>query len=133
MSHQATKSAGPDRLIQPDPLLTTREAARQVGVSLSTVQLWIEAGRLRAARTLGGHRRIRQSDVTMLRAQMGVTSPADVGREAAELLALARALVSALPAGPAVTEALKCHTAEQVSAVIAARELAMSIIRRAAQ
>lgn len=37
---------------------TTREAARKIGVSLTTIQLWVEAGVLSAWKTAGGHRRI---------------------------------------------------------------------------
>jgi excisionase family DNA binding protein len=43
--------------------LTTREAARLLGVSLRTVQLWVEGGVLSAWKTPGGHRRISQSSV----------------------------------------------------------------------
>lgn len=38
--------------------LTTREASIMLGVSLRTVQLWVEAGVLAAWKTQGGHRRI---------------------------------------------------------------------------
>lgn len=37
---------------------TTREAARRLGVSLRTVQLWTESGVLDAWKTPGGHRRV---------------------------------------------------------------------------
>ena len=37
---------------------STREAADRLGVSLRTVQLWSEAGLIRAWKTPGGHRRI---------------------------------------------------------------------------
>ena len=38
--------------------LSTREAADRLGVSLRTIQLWVENGALRAWKTAGGHRRI---------------------------------------------------------------------------
>ena len=41
-----------------DDVLSTREAAEQLGVALRTVQLWVEAGVLPAWKTAGGHRRI---------------------------------------------------------------------------
>lgn len=37
---------------------TTIEVARRLGVSLQTVQRWVDAGYLKAWKTLGGHRRI---------------------------------------------------------------------------
>lgn len=55
-----------------DPFLTTKEAAQCLGVTLRTVQLWAEAGKLQAARTPGGHRRIRASDVRALQESMGI-------------------------------------------------------------
>lgn len=55
-----------------DPFLTTKEAARRLGVTLRTVQLWVEAGKLHAARTPGGHRRILASDVQALQERMGI-------------------------------------------------------------
>lgn len=45
---------------------STREAAERLGVSLRTVQLWSEAGLLRAWKTPGGHRRILTSSVDEL-------------------------------------------------------------------
>ena len=41
-----------------EDVCSTREAADRLGVSLRTVQLWSEAGLLRAWKTPGGHRRI---------------------------------------------------------------------------
>ncbi len=38
--------------------LSTRQAAKVLGVSLRSVQLWVESGVLRAWKTAGGHRRI---------------------------------------------------------------------------
>jgi excisionase family DNA binding protein len=45
---------------------TTREAARRLGVSLRTVQLWVESGALPAWKTAGGHRRIARDAVERL-------------------------------------------------------------------
>lgn len=49
-----------------DPVLTTRAAARLLGVAVSTAQLWIENGALEAWKTPGGHRRVRLSAVKKL-------------------------------------------------------------------
>lgn len=43
--------------------ISTREAGELLGVSLRTVQLWVESGALNAWKTAGGHRRILRSSV----------------------------------------------------------------------
>lgn len=53
-------------------MLTTREAALRLGVSLRTIQLWVEASILPAARTPGGHRRIPYNAVEALAMNMGL-------------------------------------------------------------
>ncbi len=53
-------------------MLTTREAALRLGVSLRTVQLWVEADILPAARTPGGHRRIPYTAVEALALSTGL-------------------------------------------------------------
>jgi excisionase family DNA binding protein len=45
---------------------TTREAAMLLGVSVGTVQLWVESGLLRAWKTAGGHRRVMRDSVEQL-------------------------------------------------------------------
>lgn len=49
-----------------DSILTTRDAARLLGVSVSTAQLWIESGAIESWKTPGGHRRVRLSSVMAL-------------------------------------------------------------------
>ncbi len=46
---------------------TTREAARILGVSVRTVQLWVENGTLDAWKTEGGHRRVSIASVERVR------------------------------------------------------------------
>ncbi len=45
---------------------TTREAATLLGVSVGTVQLWVESGLLKAWKTAGGHRRVMRDSVSDL-------------------------------------------------------------------
>ena len=49
-----------------DDYVTTREAALLLGVSLRTIQLWVESGVLKAWKTAGGHRRIPRSAIAKL-------------------------------------------------------------------
>lgn len=51
-----------------DRLLTPREVAAEFRVDPKTVTRWAKAGMIPSLRTLGGHRRFRESDV---RAAMG--------------------------------------------------------------
>ena len=55
----------PHNPIEP-PLLTPSEVARLFRVDPKTVTRWAAAGRLPSIRTLGGHRRFRESDVRAL-------------------------------------------------------------------
>lgn len=57
-----------------DKTLTTREASVLLGVSLRTVQLWVEAGVLSAWKTQGGHRRIAADSVEKVLAERDVIS-----------------------------------------------------------
>ncbi len=45
---------------------TTIDIARRLGVSLQTVQRWVDAGHLKAWKTLGGHRRIEAASAERL-------------------------------------------------------------------
>ncbi|MGA5764511.1 BldC family transcriptional regulator [Nonomuraea bangladeshensis] len=59
----------PDNTVQAaqeDRLMTRGEVAQMVGVDTKTVTRWAQAGKLRAHRTGGGHRRYRESDVRAL-------------------------------------------------------------------
>jgi len=63
-----------------DPILTTREAAKLLGIAVSTAQQWIENGALPAWKTPGGHRRVRLSAVSaLLRKRAGGTVQAGSG------------------------------------------------------
>jgi excisionase family DNA binding protein len=70
-----------------DPSLTTREAARLLGIAVSTAQNWIEDGVLPAWKTPGGHRRVRLSDVSaLLRERTGPRTPATGNTGAGDFL-----------------------------------------------
>jgi excisionase family DNA binding protein len=58
--------------------VTTRDAARLLGVSAPTVIQWVERGLLRAHRTPGGHRRILVEDLRALAGTRGASSAATV-------------------------------------------------------
>lgn len=69
--------------IPEDPILTTRDAAQRLGVSVSTAQLWMESGALPSWKTPGGHRRCRLSNVERLQK----TGPGRSGKQTATTLA----------------------------------------------
>jgi len=52
--------------IDAEPLLTPAEVAALFRVDPKTVTRWAKAGKLTAIRTLGGHRRYRESEVREL-------------------------------------------------------------------
>lgn len=54
---------------------TSREAAKALGVSTTTIQLWVESGVLPAWKTAGGHRRIPSEaiDAILLKQQTAVS------------------------------------------------------------
>ena len=54
---------------------TTREAANILGISLSTAQLWVESGLLKAWKTEGGHRRIERASIERLLADSTRATP----------------------------------------------------------
>lgn len=83
-------------------MLTTREVAIRLGVSLRTVQLWVEADILPAARTPGGHRRIPYNAVEALALSTGLggESPSKGTLSKRELMAEARQGGMAASGGP---------------------------------
>ncbi len=65
-------------MVEDKQVIGTREAASQLGVSVRTVQLWVEKGELEAWKTPGGHRRILRSSVDdALRARSGMAPRRD--------------------------------------------------------
>ncbi|MDD2881847.1 MAG: response regulator [Rhodoferax sp.] len=56
----------PESVVVEKSFCTTREAATLLGVSVGTVQLWVESGLLQAWKTAGGHRRVMRASVDSL-------------------------------------------------------------------
>ncbi|QVQ51328.1 helix-turn-helix domain-containing protein [Spiractinospora alimapuensis] len=52
--------------LTPEPLLTPAEVAAMFRVDPKTVTRWAKAGKLTSIRTLGGHRRYRETEVRAL-------------------------------------------------------------------
>ena len=75
------RSAGPGgeavhmsaRTPEAEPLLTPAEVATMFRVDPKTVTRWAKAGKLTSIRTLGGHRRYRETEVRALLA--GIPQP----------------------------------------------------------
>jgi excisionase family DNA binding protein len=98
---------------------TTREAATMLGVSVGTVQLWVESGLLQAWKTAGGHRRVLRDSVDHLLHKESIPSPVPtapaqpsfsphrlsvmVVEDDANLLRLYDANISRWPMAPEVT------------------------------
>ena len=57
---------------EPQPVCTTSEAARRLGVSSTTVEVMVERGEVNAWRTRGGHRRISVDSVESIQRQRGI-------------------------------------------------------------
>jgi len=52
-----------NRITDAEVLLTPKEVAQRFHVNPKTVTRWAKAGKLTAIRTLGGHRRYRESEI----------------------------------------------------------------------
>ncbi|MDH4158828.1 MAG: BldC family transcriptional regulator [Actinomycetota bacterium] len=61
---------------EPEALLTPAEVAALFRVDPKTVTRWAKAGKLSSIRTLGGHRRYRESEVRALLAGLADEGPA---------------------------------------------------------
>jgi excisionase family DNA binding protein len=66
-----------DRTPEPERLLTPAEVATMFRVDPKTVTRWAKAGKLTSIRTLGGHRRYRQSEVYALFGGVPQPQPVD--------------------------------------------------------
>src|SRR6185312_1060234 len=96
------------------------EAAALLGVSASTVKRWVDEGELAAARTAGGHRRIRRATLERLRERLQAPAAVDAVGRFVDLL---------LETGPQqrIEARLLALRAEGGSAVVLARAIAASL------
>ena len=62
--------------------ISVKKAASLLGVSVSSVKRWVDAGALPAVKTCGGHRRLRMDDVMAMQSAAAVTEPEVSGQEA---------------------------------------------------
>jgi MerR family transcriptional regulator, light-induced transcriptional regulator len=60
-------------MVVEDPLLKTRQLADAIGVSVSTIKRWVDAGELKASRTVGKHRLISLSEAVRFALQQGLS------------------------------------------------------------
>jgi excisionase family DNA binding protein len=65
--------AAPPKPANPESF-STAHVARRLGVSVPTVQRWVDQGHLRAWKTMGGHRRIDARSVFALEADQGLAA-----------------------------------------------------------
>ncbi len=64
-----------------EDILTVFKASKQCNVSPKTIINWIESGHISAYKTVGGHRRIKQSDLVAFMIKQGIPIPEDTSVE----------------------------------------------------
>jgi excisionase family DNA binding protein len=69
-----------------EAFISTQQAARLLGVSVRTIQLWVENGVLHAWKTAGGHRRIARASVDALRDEQREVIATVTGLQARKLV-----------------------------------------------
>ncbi|HET7325900.1 MAG TPA: BldC family transcriptional regulator [Nocardioidaceae bacterium] len=73
------------RATDSEPLLTPAEVAAMFRVDPKTVTRWAKAGKLSSIRTLGGHRRYRESEVrALLTGMLPERPPSDDAQSSAQ-------------------------------------------------
>ena len=64
-----------------EDILTVFKASKQCNVSPKTIINWIESGHITAYKTVGGHRRIKQTDLIAFMTKQGIPFPEDTSIE----------------------------------------------------
>lgn len=105
-------------------MLTTRQLADAIGVSESSVKRWIDAGRIAATRTAGGHRRVRVEEAAryVREAGLAVQRPESLGL--LDLAAHARRKADEADPGEMLYEYLTTGLAAEASGLLMKRFLA---------
>ena len=62
-----------------EKIMTVYEASKYCNVSSKTIINWVEAGHIKAYKTVGGHRRINQYDLEEFMKKQGIPIPKDEG------------------------------------------------------
>ncbi len=102
-------------MTRPQEVFGTVEVARLLSVAPATVVNWIDAGRIPAYRTPGGHRRVRREDLAAFIEESGFPMPAGLGKRPRTILvvdddpAVREVLVAAFE--ELAREPLEIHTA----------------------
>ena len=60
-----------------EDILTVFKASKQCNVSPKTIINWIESGHITAYKTVGGHRRMKKSDLVAFMSKQGIPIPAE--------------------------------------------------------
>ncbi len=110
--------------------LTTRQLAEALGVSESSVKRWIDDGRIVAARTAGGHRRVGVEEAAryIRDAGMDLERPASLGL--ADLAVQADRKATDADAGELLLEHLSAGRVANASGLLLARFLAGASVAR---
>jgi excisionase family DNA binding protein len=95
-------------------VFSSRQVGRMIGADPSSVNRWIDSGKLKAYRTPGGHRRILQGDLIPFLEALGVPLPAELEPARLRLLVVdadprfLRSLRRALARGDSAPEVVVC-------------------------